>query len=123
MAVRTTPTPRFRGQVLRQIYRVWLFRRLAPVVIAEIIALVLLFYQLTRAVFVQRVVENGLNVFFARPAGLVPFFVSAFANTRPLTRLLAIGALAALALLVRHLTQGILRFILVRQNYFATLKT
>lgn len=114
--------PRFRGQVLNRVYRVWLFRRLAPVLVLEVAALALLLYQITRTVFVQRVVENALNVFFANPSAVVGFFYSAFANARPLTQVVAVAILAALALLIRHLTQGILRFILVRENYFASVK-
>ncbi len=113
------PAPRFRGQILNRVYRVWLFRRLAPVLVLEVAALAFLLYELSRAVFVRRVVENALNVFFANPPAVVPFFYSAFAHARPLTQVVAVATLVALALLIRHLTQGILRFVLVRENYFS----
>ena len=114
----STASPRFRGEVLRQVYRVWLFRRLAPVLIAEAVIVALLLYGLGRLVFVQRVLENALAVFFRDPAAIFQFFVSAFVQAPVLTKLLGIGFLAGLALVIRGVTQGILRLILVRQNYF-----
>lgn len=115
-------SPRFKGEVLNQIYRVWLFRKLLPVLIIEIAVFSFVLYELVHAVFIQRVIENALNVFSKTPAGVFPFFVSAFLNTSVLTKLLIVAVIVALAFLIRHLTQGVLRFILVRQNYFSRVK-
>ena len=113
---------RFNGQILQSVYRVWLFRRLAPVLIGETILLSLLLYGMGRLIFVQRVLENGLNVFFANPPQIVSFLFEAFLHARGITKLLAVIILVLVALLIRHVTQGILRLILVRQNYFARVK-
>lgn len=125
----TTPTispisssPRFRGEVLKQIYRVWLFRKLLPVLLLEIILFAVIFYQIAQAIFFQRIVENAMNVFFTRPTGIFAFFVSAFINATVVTKLLIIAIAASLAFLIRHLTQGVLRYILVKENYFSSLK-
>src|SRR3990167_7796532 len=89
---------KFKGEILRQVYRVWLFRKLFPVVIAEIV---------------------GFSaVIFAEPGRIVPFAFSAFTNASAGTRILFIVVLVLLAFVMRHLTQGLLRLILVRENYF-----
>ena len=118
----SSPSLRFNGQIMRGVYRVWLFRKLAPVLIGETILLSLLLYGIGRVVFVQRVIENGLNVFFESPAQIVQFLLEAFLHARGITKLLAVIILVLVALLIRHVTQGILRLILVRQNYFARVK-
>ena len=118
----TTTSLKLRGQVLRQVYRVWLFRKLLPVVVGEVLVLVLILYQLGQAVFFQRILENALNVFFASPSRIISFGVSAFVQAPWLTRILGAGSLILLALLLRHITQGILRLILVRENYFSKIR-
>ena len=115
-------SPRFRGEVLKQIYRVWLFRKLLPVLLLEIALLAVILYQIVQAVFLQRVVENAMNVFFAHPAGIFSFFVLAFINAAVVTKLLIIAIAASLAFLIRHLTQGVLRYILVKENYFSSIR-
>lgn len=110
--------PRFRGEILRQVYRVWLFRRLAPVLVAEAVIIALLLYGLGRLVFVERVAENALAVLFRDPAGIFQFGLAAFVNAPIATKLLTLGFLAGVALVIRGVTQGILRLILVKQNYF-----
>lgn len=117
-----TLSPRLRGEVLRQIYRVWLLRKFFPVLVLEIAVTTAVLYQLARFVFFQRVAENAMNVFFSNPSGIPGFFTSAFFNTTPATKMLVISFAVLLAVLVRHLTQGLLRFILVRQNYFGRIE-
>lgn len=121
-----TPQPQvssqLRGQVLQQVYRVWLFRKLAPVLLVEIIILAAVLYGLGQAIFIQRIIENGLNVLFQNPSAIISFMVSAFTKAPLLTQVLGFGFLVLLALIVRHVTQGILRLILVRENYFSSLK-
>lgn len=117
-----TGASRFRGEMMRQIYRVWLFRKLLPVLLLEIAVIAAVLYQLGKAVFLQRIFENGTNVLFNNPSGILSFVISAFANAPVFTKILAIGFAALVALILRHLTQGMLRFILVRANYFSKLK-
>ena len=112
----------FRGQVLRQVYRVWLFRKLLPVLALEVVILSLLLLQLSKAVFIQRVIENGLNVFFLDPPRIISFIVDVFVKAPLLTKILGFGALLLVASVVRHLTQGLLRLFLVKQNYFRKVK-
>ena len=112
------PSPRFRGQMLNRIYRIWLFRKLAPVLLGEIIALSLLVFGFGKLVFVQRVIENAANVFFREPSGIFSFGIAAFLHAPPGTKLIVAGAVVFVALVIRLVTQGILRFILVKENYF-----
>lgn len=115
-------TTKFKGELLNQIYRVWLFRKLVPVLVAEIVVLSIVLYYLGRAVFVQRVFENALKVLFANPPQIISFLVATFLNTGTAVRILAGVIIVLLALLVRHLTQGLLRLILVREDYFSRAK-
>lgn len=112
-------SPRFRGQIVQKIYRVWLVRKLLPVLIMEIAILSFVLYQLGKAVFFQKIVNNALNVFLLNPPQIFSFLISAF-NQAPFgTKLLGIGVVVLIALLLRHLTQGALRLILVKENYFS----
>jgi hypothetical protein len=110
---------RFRGEILRRVYRVWLFRKFLPVVAGEIAILAFILYQFGKIVFVERIVENAVKVLFSEPGRVAPFFLSAFLEAPVLTKTLSILAALLVAFLLRHLTQGMLRFILVRENYFA----
>ncbi|MFY9462824.1 MAG: hypothetical protein WAP52_01420 [Candidatus Sungiibacteriota bacterium] len=112
-------SPRFRGEMLNRIYRIWLFRKLMPVLIAEVLIFGVLSYGFMRFVFIRRVIENGLNVFSQNPSGIFSFTIAAFLHAPLLTQLITIGVVALAALVIRLITQGILRFILVKENYFA----
>ena len=110
---------RFRGDILRRIYRVWLVRKLAPILLVEIAVLSVLLYGLGRLVFVERVFANGLTVLFREPSGIVSFTVAAFLHAPVVAKLFSIALVVLIALLIRLVTQGMLRFILVRENYFS----
>lgn len=115
-------SPRFRGQIVQKIYRVWLVRKLLPVLVMEIAIFSFILYKLGKAVFFQTIVNNALNVFLINPPQIFSFLISAF-NKAPFgTKLLGIGVVVFIALLLRHLTQGALRLILVRQNYFGRIQ-
>lgn len=118
-AVQQQVSSQIRGQVLRQVYRVWLFRKLAPVLFIEILILAAVLYGLGQVIFIQRIIENGLNVIFQNPPAIISFLVSGFLKAPLLAKILGFGVLIFLSLVVRHLTQGILRLILVRENYFS----
>ena len=117
-----SPRMRYRGQVLNQVYRVWLFRKLMPVLAVEIIAVAGLIYGLARSVFVAHVLENAIKVSSGNPIQIVSFFVSAFNHTSIVTKGVMLGLAVVVALLLRSITQGILRLILVRQNYFGRIE-
>ncbi|QQG45564.1 MAG: hypothetical protein HYW89_01385 [Candidatus Sungiibacteriota bacterium] len=114
--------PNFRGQVVQKIYRVWLLRKFLPVLVAEIVVFSLLLYYLGRFVFVQRILENALRVFFTNPTEIFVFLTSAFTHATVAAKVLGVGVVVLLALVIRQLTQGVLRFILVKENYFSRTK-
>lgn len=123
--ITTQPIPgkeAFRGQILRQVYRVWLVRKFLPVLIGEIIVLSLLLYQAGRIVFVQRVFENAANVFFNNPGGIINFGITAFTHASTPAKIFGVAVAVFLALVIRRATQGILRLILVRENYFGKIE-
>jgi len=111
------PRP-LRGTILKQIYRVWLWRRFLPVLVAEVAVLSFIIYALARLVFVERVLANGFHVAFEHPEGIFTFLVRGFLHAPLATQVMTLGAVLLGSLLIRHITQGILRFILVKENYF-----
>lgn len=115
-------SPRFRGQIIQKIYRVWLVRKLLPVLIVEVAIFSFILYKLGKAVFFQKIVNNALNVVLVDPPQIFSFLISAFDKAPFGTKLLGIGVIVLLALLLRHLTQGALRLILVKQNYFGRIQ-
>ncbi len=117
-----TVTPRFQGEVLNKVYRVWLFRKLLPVLILEVVALTAVLYWLGRAVFFQRIFENALKVLFINPQQILDFVFVMFTHATSLARILGFVVLVLFVLIVRHFTQGLLRLILVRKNYFSRVK-
>lgn len=114
----TIVTPRFQGEILNKIYRVWLFRKLLPVLVLEVAVLTAVLYWLGRAVFFQRIFENALKVLFLEPRQIFDFIFVMFSHATPLARILGFAVLVLFVLIGRHFTQGFLRLILVRQNYF-----
>ncbi len=110
--------PRFRGQILARIYRVWLLRKLAPVLAIEVALVSLVLYKLGQTVFIQQVIQNALGVLFTNPAGIFRFIAAAFTNAAFATKVLAVAFVVIVAFFIRHATQGMLRYILVRQNFF-----
>ena len=116
--VATGAAPRLRGQVLRKIYRIWLWRKLVPMLVIETAILTFVFIRLSTLVFMQRIIENATTVLFNSPSSIVSFAVSTFATASRLEQFLAVGFVILGVLFVRHLTQGVLRWILVRANYF-----
>ena len=112
-------SPRFRGEVLQKIYRVWLFRKLLPVVGVEIVAFAAALYLLAKISFVERIIQNGTRVLFENPPAFLGFLISGFLNASIAKEALVVLLAVIVAFGIRHITQGILRFILVRQNYFS----
>lgn len=110
---------RFRGDVLRRIYRVWLVRRLVPILLLEVAVLSALLYGLAQIVFVERIFANAITVLFREPSGIASFAVSAFLHAPVAAKFFSIALVVLAALLIRLVTQGMLRFILVRENYFS----
>ena len=120
IAVQNINQPKmFKGTVFKRVYRVWLVRRFLPVLVAEVAVLSFIVYALARFVFVERVLNNGFEVIFNRPGGIAAFLVRGFLQAPLTTQVLTLGTALLAALLIRHVTQGILRFILVRENYFS----
>lgn len=115
-------SPKFRGEILRQVYRVWLFRKFLPVLIAEIIVISLILYKLSQTIFIEKFIGNAIHVFLANPPKIFSFFISAFSQALVITKVLSIVLLILVALFLRLVTQGILRFILVRENYFSRIR-
>lgn len=89
-----------------------------PIFLIEIVVLSVIIYQFSRLVFVEKVLENFFRILLQNPYGSLTFLSSAFGQTTTINKVLTVAVVILVALLLRMLTQGILRFILVRKNYF-----
>lgn len=117
------PSPqKFKGEILRRVYRIWLFRKMLPVIIAEVAGLAVILYILSRTIFIQRVFENALSVFFLNPSSIFFFGLAAFSSASGATKILSVVVLLLIAFVLRHATQAMLRLILVKENYFELIK-
>lgn len=117
-----TTTTNFRGKILNKVYRVWLVRKFLPVFLIEIIVLSVVIFQFSRLVFVEKVMENFFRILFQKPSGSLTFLSTAFSQSSSLTKVTMIAVIILVALLLRMLTQGFLRLILVRKNYFGKIE-
>ena len=59
-----------------------------------------------------------LNIVFLRPQGMGEFLYAAFRGASAGEQALAVGIVILGAFVIRHITQGMLRWILVRVDYF-----
>lgn len=113
------PNPRFRGEILRRIWRVWFLRRFLPVLAVEVVGLTLFAYWLSHAVFVRRIIENALNVLFDNPAKVIEFVIFAFLYASIAVKALAFTVLVLLTLLVWKIGKALVRYAMVKEHYFA----
>jgi len=112
------PGPRFRGEILRRVWRVWLLRRFLPVLAVEVVGLTLFAYWLAHAVFVRRIIENALNVFFDNPAKVIEFIIFAFLYASIAVKALVFVVLVILTLLVWKTGKAVVRYAMLKEHYF-----
>lgn len=110
---------KMRGEILQGVYRVWLVRKLLPVICLEIILTSIFLLLIARMVFVRQIIINAMDVVFVNPIGIFTFLERAFMETTFSGKLLSIGMIVLVAFLIRHITQGALRYILVKENFFS----
>lgn len=100
-----------RGKVAWRIYFVWLFKRIIPLFILEIVFLVLVFYFLGKLVFVQSVFENAFLSSVQNPILVASYMFKAFLNTSIIKKIIVMGLLGFGVLLMRDMGRAIASYI------------
>ena len=84
---------KLRIKVLRRVYRLWLFRRSAPLIIIEIFVGWIALAIFAHYVFVEKVVSNALLMTLGNPLRLIMYGVGAFGTTNTIIKIYAIAEL------------------------------
>jgi len=92
-----------KNKVAWKIYFVWLFKRIIPLFILEIVLLILVFYFLGRLVFVQRVFENAFLSSLQNPFLVASYMFKAFFSTTLIKKMIIVGLLGLGVLFMRDI--------------------
>lgn len=100
-----------KNKIAWKIYFVWLFKRIIPLFILEIIFLVLVFYFLGQLVFVQRVFENAFLSGMQNPILVASYMFKAFLNTSLIKKMIVLGLLGLGVLFMRDIGRALTSYI------------
>lgn len=99
-----------KSRVMKNIYTIWFVRRIAPVLILEVLLFGALALGIASAVSVGKIAANAVHG-IGDMKSLFGFFRAAFANTTLMVQMLAFSILAASFLLLRDMIRTSLYFI------------
>jgi hypothetical protein len=91
-----------KNRVMKNVYTIWFVRRIAPVLILEVILFGALALGIASAVSVGKIAANAMHG-IGDTKSLIGFFVAMFANTTLMVQVLAFSILAASFLLLRDM--------------------
>lgn len=100
-----------KNKIAWKIYFVWLFKRIIPLFILEIIFLVLVFYFLGQLVFVQRVFENAFLSGAQNPVLVASYMFKAFLSTSLIKKIIVLGLLGLGVLFMRDIGRMLASYI------------
>lgn len=100
-----------KNKVVWKIYFVWLFKRIIPLFILEIIFLVLVFYFLGKLVFVQSVFENAFLLSAQNPFLVASYMFRAFMGTSLVKKIIVLGLLGLGVLFMRDMGRAMASYI------------
>lgn len=100
-----------KNKIVWKIYFVWLFKRIIPLFILELVLLILIFYFLGKLVFVQKVFENALLASMQNPILLASYMLRAFLGTSLVKQVVIVGILGMGVLFMRDIGRAIASYI------------
>lgn len=100
-----------KNKVAWKIYFIWLFKRIIPLFILEIVFLVLVFYFLGKLVFVQSVFENAFLSSMQNPFVVASYMFKAFLSTSIIKKIIVLGLLGLGVLLMRDIGRAMASYI------------
>lgn len=99
-----------RNKVMKNVYTIWFVRRIAPVLILEVLLFGALALGIASAVSIGKIAANAMQG-IGDMKSLVGFFSSAFANTTLMVQVLAFSIIAISFMLLRDMVRTSLYFI------------
>ncbi|MBU4348278.1 hypothetical protein KJ671_02130 [Patescibacteria group bacterium] len=100
-----------KNKIAWKVYIVWLFRRIIPLLVLEIILLVLGFYFLGKFVFVQKVFENAFLSSAQNPIIVFLYMFNAFASTTFLKKIIVLILLSLGILCMKDVGRALVSYI------------
>ena len=100
-----------KNKIAWKIYFVWLFKRIIPLFILEIIFLVLVFYFLGKLVFVQSVFENAFLSSMQNPIVVASYMFKAFLGTSAVKKVVILIILGIGTLFMRDIGRAMASYI------------
>jgi hypothetical protein len=100
-----------KNKIAWKVYFIWLFKRIIPLFILEIIFLVLVFYFLGKVVFVQKVFENAFMFSAQNPIMVASYMLKAFLSTSLIKKIIVLGLLGFGVLFMREMGRALASYI------------
>lgn len=105
-----------KNKIMRRVYAVWLFRKLASPFAVELFFLGALSFGLSVYVSIRNVVNNTPSIF--SPGAVAGFFASAFYQAEMIVQILFVGMLASLIFLLKDVKNLISRLLFKKKETF-----
>jgi len=109
------PTPTLKefikNRILWRVYFIWFLRRMLPIVLLQIAALVVLVKIFARNVFVSKVLENVVAASGFGYGEVFKFLLAAFINAHFAVQAVIVISLGISALIIRDIVRALLTYI------------
>lgn len=99
-----------KNKIVWKIYFIWLFKRIIPLFIAELVFLVLAFYFLGKLVFVSQVFQNAFLSSAQNPFTVALYMFDAFLATGPVKKIIIVILLSLGVLFMRDIGRMIVSY-------------
>ena len=103
-------TVKIKKRILVKIYTVWFFRRIFPLILAQIVLLAIALKVFANSVFVSKVLQNAIKVGDAGYWGSLKYLSISFLNTQPLTQIAILIGFGIGALIIRDVIRSLLTY-------------
>jgi len=100
-----------KNKIAWKVYLVWLFKRIIPLFILEIIFLIMVFYFLGKLVFVRQVFENAFLSSMQNPIVVASYMFKAFLGTSAVKKIIVLGLLGLGVLFMRDIGRMLASYI------------
>lgn len=108
--------PIFKNKILLRVYIIWFFRRIVPLMLAQIFVISLALKLFAQKVFFAKVLENAALASNSSYWELLKYLSSAFFQTRPLIQVISLLILGVGALILRDIGKTLITYIKTLQG-------
>jgi len=103
-------TNSIKNKIAWKIYFVWLFKRVIPLFVMELVFLVLAFWLLGKLVFVQQVFTNAFLASVQNPFTVAAYLFNSFMDTDPLKQIVVVVLLGLGVLFMRDIGRALISY-------------